>query len=53
MQRASDSEMVLVHDDDLMTLNVLGHDTVSVLLSTSSAILFLHVGSHWKTPNQT
>jgi hypothetical protein len=53
MQRASDCEMVLAHDDDLMMIDGLGHDTVSGLLSTCILTLFLHVGSHWKPSNQT
>ena len=29
MQQASDCDMVLAHDDDLMTINGIGHGTVS------------------------
>jgi hypothetical protein len=33
MQRASDCDMVLTHDDDLVTINGLGYDAVSGLLN--------------------
>lgn len=33
MQQAPDCEMVLAHDDDLATIDGLGHDTVSRLLN--------------------
>ena len=35
MQQAPDCEMVLAHDDDLATIDGLGHDTVSRLLNCS------------------
>jgi hypothetical protein len=34
MQRASDCDMVLTHDDDLVTINGLGYDAVSRLLNS-------------------
>jgi hypothetical protein len=34
MQQASDCDMVLAHDDDLVTIDGLGHDTVSGLLNS-------------------
>jgi hypothetical protein len=35
MQEASDCDMVLAHDDDLVSIDGLGHDTVSGLLNSS------------------
>ena len=35
MQQAPDCEMVLAHDDDLATIDGLGHDTVSRVLYCS------------------
>jgi hypothetical protein len=35
MQQAIDCDMVLAHDDDLVTINGLGQDSVSGLLSNS------------------
>ena len=34
MQQASDCDMVVAHDDDLATIDGLGHDSVSELLTT-------------------
>jgi hypothetical protein len=34
MQRASDCDIVLAHDDDLVTIDGLGHDSVSGLLNS-------------------
>ena len=39
MQRASDCDMVLAHDDDLKMIDGLGHDTVSGLLNNSYVLL--------------
>lgn len=39
MQRASDCDMVLAHDDDLKMIDGLGHDTVSGLLNNSYVIV--------------
>jgi hypothetical protein len=33
MQQASDCEMVIAHDDDLLKIDGLGHDAVSGLLN--------------------
>ena len=38
MQRASDCDMVLAHDDDLVMIDGLGRDTVSRLLNFSYTI---------------
>ena len=35
MQQASDCDIVLVHDNDLVTIDGFGHDTVSRLLNSS------------------
>jgi hypothetical protein len=35
MQQASDCDMVLVHDDDLGTIDGLGHDSCEWLLNSS------------------
>ena len=43
--------MVLAHDDDLVTIDGLGHDSVSRLLNGSH--IAPHIGSHWKLLNQT
>ena len=51
MQQASDCEMVLGHDDDLVTINGLGPDTVSVLWI--AVTLSPYVSSRWKPSNQT
>lgn len=34
MQQASDCDIVLAHDDDLVTINGLGHNSVSGLLNS-------------------
>ena len=43
MQRASDCDMVLTHDDDLVTIEGLGHDAVSRLWK--AVTLSTHIGS--------
>ena len=40
LQKAPDSDIVLVHDDDLITIDELGYDVVSEYL-TGSEIVFL------------
>ena len=52
MQQASDCDMVLTHDDDLVTINGLGYDAVSGLLN-GIGIHFDHsfFGS-WNPSNQ-
>jgi hypothetical protein len=44
MQQASDCDMVITHDDDLVTINGLGHDAVSGLWK--AVTLSTHIGSH-------
>ena len=39
MQQASDCDKILVHDDDLLMINGIGHDTVSGLLNNSRIVL--------------
>lgn len=41
MQQTSDCDMVLVHDDDLMTINGVGDGTVSELLNRNYAVLLM------------
>jgi hypothetical protein len=38
MQQASDCDMVLAHDDDLMMIDGLGHDTVSELSNSRRVV---------------
>jgi hypothetical protein len=44
MQQASDCDMVITHDDDLVTIDGLGHDAVSGLWK--AVTLSAHIGSH-------
>ena len=39
VQKASDCDMVLAHDDDLVKIDGLGHDSVSGFLSSSYIVL--------------
>ena len=41
MQEASDCDMVLAHDDDLMKIDGLGHDSVSGVLNSSYIVLLM------------
>jgi len=41
MQQASDCDMVLAHDDDLVKIDGLGHDTVSGSLNSSYIVLLM------------
>jgi hypothetical protein len=41
MQRASDCDILLVHDSDLVTIDGVGHDIVSRLLNGSCIVLLL------------
>ena len=41
MQQASDCDMVLAHDDDLLKINGLGHDSVSRFLNSNYIVLML------------
>ena len=52
MQQASDCDIVLAHDNDLVTIAGFGHDTVSRLLSTVLATLTPHAISLLKPSNQ-
>ena len=44
MQKATDCDMVLVHDNDLGTIGGLGHDSVSGLLNSNHI-----VPSYWQS----
>ena len=52
MQQAPDCDMMVVHDNNLVGINGIGHDTVSRTFE-----LYLHcpyyLGSYWKPPSQT
>jgi hypothetical protein len=41
MQQASDCDMVLAHDDDLVKIDGLGHDSVSGFLNSSYIALLM------------
>jgi hypothetical protein len=41
MQQASDCDMVLAHDDDLMKIDGLGHDSVSEILNSNYIVLLM------------
>ena len=41
MQQASDCDMVLAHDDDLVKIDGLGHDSVSGFLNNSYTVLLI------------
>ena len=41
MQQASDCDIVLAHDDDLETINGIGHGTVSGVLNSCHITLFM------------
>jgi hypothetical protein len=41
MQQASDCDMVLAHDDDLVKIDGLGHDSVSGFLNDSYTVLLI------------
>ena len=41
MQQASDCDMVLAHDDDLVKIDGLGHDSVSGFLNNSYIALLM------------
>jgi hypothetical protein len=41
MQQASDCDKILVHDDDLLIIDGIGHDTVSRLLNSSRIVLLM------------
>jgi hypothetical protein len=41
MQQASDCDMVLAHDDDLVKIDGLGHDSVSGSLNSSCIVLLM------------
>ena len=41
MQQASDCDMVLAHDDDLVKIDGLGHDSVSGFLNSSHISLII------------
>ena len=41
MQQASDCDMVLAHDDDLVKIDGLGHDSVSGSLNSSYIVLLM------------
>jgi hypothetical protein len=43
MQQATDCDTVLIHDDDLGTIDGLGHDSVSELLNSNHVAP--HIGS--------
>jgi hypothetical protein len=45
MQEASDCDMVLAHDDDLVKINGLGHDSVSGFLNSSYIVLLMLVAT--------
>ena len=40
MKQAPDCDMVLAHDDNLVTINGFGHDAVSRLLNSGCIVLF-------------
>jgi hypothetical protein len=42
-QQASDCDKILVHDDDLLMIDGIGHDTVSGLLNSSRTVLLMLV----------
>ena len=54
MQQVSDCDIVLAHDDDLVMVNGIGHDTVSVLLNRSyvGPLKLGIVGSYWNPSNR-
>ena len=41
MQQASDCDKILVHDDDLLMIDGIGHGTVSGLLNSSLNVLLM------------
>jgi hypothetical protein len=41
MQQASDCDTVLAHDNDLVMIKEIGHDTVSGLLNSSHIVLLM------------
>jgi hypothetical protein len=41
MQQASDCDIVLAHDDDLVKIDELGHDSVSGSLNSSYIVLLM------------
>jgi hypothetical protein len=41
MQQASDCDAVLVHDNDLLAINGIGHGTVSGLLNSSHIAILM------------
>ena len=49
MQQASDCDMVLAHDDDLVEIDGLGHDSVSGFLNTGHIVLISAVTGNPRT----
>jgi hypothetical protein len=41
MQQASDCDVVVVHDNDLVVINGIGHETVRGLLNSSIMVLLM------------
>ena len=41
MQQASDCDVVLTHDSDLLAINGIGHGTVSGLLNSSHIVILM------------
>ena len=45
MQQAPDCDMMLAHDDNLVSINGIGHDSVSKLLKSGRIVLYILVVS--------
>ena len=41
MQQASDCDKILIHDDDLLVIDGIGHGTVSELLNSGCIVLLI------------
>jgi hypothetical protein len=49
MQQASDCDMVLAHDNDLVAINGIGHGTVSGILNSEYIVIMLAVTGNPRT----
>jgi hypothetical protein len=49
MQQASDCDMVLTHDNDLVAINGIGHGAVSGILDSECVVLMLAVTGNPRT----